>query len=107
MRGRLKPRSGTAGSGSAAQSAHSPVLPFREAVIALLRWFEHARLTGVIIGGVAVALLGRARYTHDLDALALTADGRDNWPALFNSARDTGFTLRAADPVGFAARTRM
>jgi hypothetical protein len=61
----------------------------------------------VVIGGVAVALLGRARYTRDLDALALTADGRDNWPALFNSARDTGFTPRAADPVGFAERTRM
>lgn len=107
IRGRRKPRSGTAGSGSAAQSANSPVLPFREAVIALLRWFEHARLTGVVIGGVAVALLGRARYTRDLDALALTADGRDNWSALFSSARDTGFTPRADDPVGFAERTRM
>lgn len=106
-RAKRKSKSGTAGSGSGTYSDIPPVLPFREAVIALLRWFDRARLTGVVIGGVAVALLGRARQTRDLDALAVTAYDHDDWPFLFSSARETGFVPREADPVGFAQQTRM
>jgi hypothetical protein len=97
-RKRTQPRSraGTAGSISAAHSAEPSVLPFREATIALLRWYEHTRLTGAVIGGVAVALLGR--YTRDLDAVELTT--RDDWAALFSSAHDTRLVPRATDPIG-------
>ena len=45
--------------------------PFRATIEALNRLFQNFDQRGVIIGGVAVGLLGKPRYTADVDAVVL------------------------------------
>ena len=45
--------------------------PFRATIKALHRLLEKFNNRGVIIGGVAVGLLGKPRYTADVDAMFL------------------------------------
>lgn len=42
-----------------------PELPVA-AIRDMLRWFKSTDVPGVVIGGVAVSIQGRARYTRDL-----------------------------------------
>lgn len=98
--------SGTGGRPSAGRSSPK-TLPFRDAVAALLDWLERAGLCGVVIGGVAVSLLGRARLTRDLDALAVSLADRDDWPLLLGTASACGLISRRTDAIRFAQRTRM
>lgn len=50
---------------------------------------------GVIIGGVAVSLFGRPRYTVDLDAVILL--NLSDIPRLLQSASNLGFEPRIED----------
>lgn len=45
--------------------------PFLEPLEALQRLLSRFNERGVIIGGAAVSILGRARYTEDIDAMFL------------------------------------
>lgn len=45
--------------------------PFHDPLESLERLFSHFDHQGVVIGGVAVSLLGQARFTEDLDAMLL------------------------------------
>jgi hypothetical protein len=49
------------------KSAALPLEPLRD----LLAWWKQARVRGMIIGGLAVSLLGRPRTTRDVDAVIL------------------------------------
>jgi predicted nucleotidyltransferase len=60
---------------------------------------------GVIIGGVAVSLLGIPRYTVDLDAVFLVS--LDDVPRLLAEAAKQGIEPRIADPIGFARKNRV
>lgn len=53
------------------QSAPSGITPLLEPLMTLQRLLEHFDNQGVIIGGIAASLLGKPRFTADLDAVIL------------------------------------
>jgi hypothetical protein len=60
---------------------------------------------GLVIGGLAVALLGRPRVTRDVDALVLLAEER--WPAFLEAGSALGFVPRQPDTLAFAREARV
>jgi hypothetical protein len=56
---------------------------------------EKAGFPFLVLGGLASSLVGRLRWTHDIDFLVLPEDARDVLAAL----RDAGFTTEETDPV--------
>ena len=56
---------------------------------------ERAGLPFLVLGGLASALVGRPRWTHDIDFLVRPDDARDVLSAL----RSAGFTTEETDPV--------
>ncbi len=60
---------------------------------------------GIIIGGVAVSLLGRARYTADADAIIFLSI--DDLPKLLRAAANEGFTPRVANFKALARASRI
>ena len=59
----------------------------------------------MIIGGVAVSLLGAPRYTADLDAVVLV--NLHDVPRLLDEAAKLGITSRISDPTAFAQKSRV
>jgi hypothetical protein len=60
---------------------------------------------GLIIGGIAASLLGRARVTADVDVLLMAPDL--DIAAVLELARTEGLEPRIADAGGFAGRSRV
>ncbi len=56
---------------------------------------EKAGFPFLVLGGLASSLVGRLRWTHDIDFLVLPEDARDVLEAL----RGAGFTTEETDPV--------
>ncbi|MBI5299003.1 MAG: nucleotidyl transferase AbiEii/AbiGii toxin family protein [Deltaproteobacteria bacterium] len=79
--------------------------PFKATLTDLLVWFRKSPVQGLIIGGVAVSLLSRPRFTEDIDAMILL-DG-SKWASFLESGAQFGFVSRIPDPLHFARRTRM
>lgn len=77
---------------------HDPL----EALERLLAKFDHQ---GVIIGGLAVSLLGEARFTEDLDAMVLLSI--DDIPNFLEVARQEGIAPRIDGAAEFAKRNRV
>ena len=71
----------------------------------LTAWFKAKKVRGVIIGGVAVAFLGRPRTTRDVDAVVLLPEER--WREFLKAGADYGFVPRFKDTLEFAHRARM
>jgi predicted nucleotidyltransferase len=69
------------------------------------RWLERTQTSGVVIGGVAASLLGRPRYTRDIDALVLLEE--KSWAEFLSSAAKFGFQPRRTDALQFARKTRV
>ena len=67
--------------------------------------FEDARVPAAVVGGVAVSLLGRPRFTRDIDALVDLDETR--WPDLVEAARRAGIVPRIEDALEFASRSRV
>jgi len=78
-----------------------PVAPLPD----LIQWWQSQQARGLIIGGLAVALLGRPRVTRDVDALVLLAEER--WPAFVESGSAFGFVPRQPDTLAFAHEARV
>jgi len=78
-----------------------PVAPLRD----LVHWWKSVRAQGIVIGGLAVALLGRPRVTRDIDALVLLEE--EHWPAFLDAGRQFGFAPREADVLAFAHEARV
>lgn len=78
-----------------------PVAPLPD----LMRWWRALRVQGVVIGGLAVALLGRPRVTRDVDALVLLPE--EQWPQFLKRGHDLGFVARHPDTLDFAKRNRV
>lgn len=55
------------------QPENSDITPLLEPLIALQRLLEGFNNQGVIIGGIAASLLGKPRFTADLDVVILLA----------------------------------
>jgi hypothetical protein len=75
------------------------------ALRAVAGWLGSARVPYAIIGGVAVGLQAEPRFTQAVDAVIWTDD--DVWSGLLAAGRAFGLQPRIADPLTFAARTRM
>ena len=71
----------------------------------LMKWFDAASVPSMIIGGVAASILGRARLTRDIDALALIPQAE--WPNALSLAASYGIVARIDDALDFARRSRM
>ena len=79
-------------------SFHDPL----EALEKLLSYFGNR---GVIIGGVAVSLLGQARFTEDLDAMILLSV--DEIPHFLTIAKKEGIEPRISQAADFARQNRV
>ena len=79
--------------------------PLLAALRDLLSWLEHARVPGLVIGGVAVSILGRPRVTRDIDAVVLLDQSR--WDRFLDLGAQYGFVARRADAIEFARRARV
>ncbi len=79
-------------------SFHDPL----EALEKLLSHFDHQ---GVVIGGVAVSLLGQARFTEDLDAMVLLSV--EEIPCFLTAAKKEGIEPRISQAEEFARRNRV
>lgn len=71
----------------------------------LLKWWRSQHTRGMVIGGLAVALLGRPRVTRDIDALILLPE--ELWPAFLESGGKFGFLPRQSDTLAFAHEARV
>lgn len=71
----------------------------------LVAWLEDAGVPGVVIGGIAASLQGRARVTKDIDLL-VSADA-DRWQALVDRGARFGLVARISNAVEFARKSRV
>jgi hypothetical protein len=78
-----------------------PVAPLAD----LMKWWRSQKARGLVIGGLAVALLGRPRVTRDVDALILLAEKL--WPAFIEAGSKFGFVPRQTDTLAFAHEARV
>lgn len=67
--------------------------------------FDDAGVSAVVVGGVAVSLLGRPRFTRDIDALVDLDEAR--WPDLVEAAHRARIVPRIEDALPFARRSRV
>ena len=79
-----------------------PLLEPLEALQRLLSRFDNR---GVIIGGTAVSMLGRARFTEDVDAMFLLSI--QDIPRLLEAAKEEGIEPRIENAVEFAKKSRV
>ncbi len=79
--------------------------PFRATIEALHRLLEKHDDRGVIIGGIAVGLLGKPRYTADVDAMFLLST--QDIPQFLESARAENIIPRVQNVEEFARKTRV
>ena len=86
----------------------SPIDPqdfFHDPLESLERLLSQFDNQGVIIGGIAVSLLGQARFTEDLDAMVLLSI--DEIPHFLEAAKSEGIEPRIAQADDFARRNRV
>jgi predicted nucleotidyltransferase len=79
--------------------------PFFEPLESLQRLLVRFNDRGVIIGGTAVSVLGKARFTEDIDAMFLLSI--KDIPHLLAEAKKEGIEARVEDAAGFARKTRV
>lgn len=79
-----------------------PLLEPLEALQRLLSRFDNR---GVIIGGTAVSMLGRARFTEDVDAMFLLSI--QDIPRLLEAAKEEGIEPRIENAAEFAKKSRV
>lgn len=79
--------------------------PLQAAIRDLAAWADDQNVPLVLIGGVAVSLLGRPRLTRDVDAVAFLSD--DRWASFLSSGASYGLVPRGTDVLEFARQTRV
>src|SRR4030067_480657 len=87
------------------QSAPRGITPLLEPLMALQRLLEHFDNQGVIIGGIAASLLGKPRFTADIDAVILLSV--EDLPKLIDAASEQGIAPRFDDAGAFARKNRV
>ncbi len=78
---------------------------FHDPLESLERLLSHFDYQGVIIGGIAVSLLGQARFTEDLDAMILLSI--EEIPNFLALAHKEGIEPRITQADDFARRNRV
>lgn len=104
-RGKSGSKADGTGSGRASVPDRQPLTPLLAALRHLADWFKAAGIQGIIVGGVAASILGRPRFTRDIDALVILEEER--WPELLETGKQCGFDPRLSDPLEFARRSRV
>ncbi|MBN1449681.1 MAG: nucleotidyltransferase [Anaerolineales bacterium] len=79
--------------------------PFRETIESLQRLLQKYENRGVIIGGIAVGLLGKPRFTADVDALFLLSI--DDIPRFLEFAHEESIVPRIQNAKEFARKNRI
>lgn len=79
--------------------------PLLVALRDLTAWFTAEAVSGVLIGGVAVSLLGRPRFTRDIDYMVVLDETR--WEGFLASGTRFGFVPRRPDAIAFARKVRV
>jgi len=79
--------------------------PFHTTLEAVQRLLAKFSERGVIIGGVAVSLLGKPRYTEDLDAMFLLSI--EDIPRFLSAAKEEGIEPRQENAAEFARKNRV
>lgn len=79
--------------------------PFRATIESLNRLLQNHNYRGVIIGGVAVGLLGKPRYTADVDAVFLLSI--EDIPRFVQLARAENIVPRIQNAEDFARKSRV
>jgi hypothetical protein len=69
------------------------------------KWLEAIPAEAVIVGGVAVSLLSRPRFTQDIDALVILSDSE--WERAMISAAPYGIVPRIDRALEFARRSHV
>ncbi|MCX5752982.1 MAG: hypothetical protein NTW97_04965 [Candidatus Krumholzibacteria bacterium] len=82
------------------RSGEQSLTPFRDPLRALQDLLEALGERGVIIGGIAVSLLGRPRFTADVDVVFLLE--MEELPRFLREAAARGIEARIADAETFA-----
>lgn len=76
-----------------------------EPISALEKVMKQSKCKWMIIGGVAASLLGKPRFTADIDAIATIED--EEILGILKSASKRGFMPRIKKPIEFAKRNRV
>jgi predicted nucleotidyltransferase len=79
--------------------------PFFEPLESLQRLLARFNERGVIIGGTAVSVLGKARFTEDIDAMFLLS--LQDIPRLLEAAKEEGIEPRIENAGAFAKKSRV
>ncbi|MCQ3937521.1 MAG: hypothetical protein DPW18_10810 [Chloroflexi bacterium] len=79
--------------------------PFRSAIEAIQRLLEKFDNRGVVIGGIAVGLLGRPRFTEDVDAIFLLST--EDIVKFLEAAKAEDIQPRIPDVEEFARKSRV
>jgi len=79
--------------------------PFHEPLESLQRLLSRFNERGVIIGGAAVSILGKARYTEDIDTMFLLSI--KDIPQLLEAASEEGIEPRIDNAAEFARKSRV
>ncbi|MBV6394484.1 MAG: hypothetical protein HFACDABA_00049 [Anaerolineales bacterium] len=79
--------------------------PFRAAIEALNRLMQKHDNRGVVIGGIAVGLLGKPRFTADIDAMFLLYNA--DLPRFLELARAEDIVPRIENAEVFARKSRV
>lgn len=79
--------------------------PFAEPLKAVQQLIQAYHQQGIVIGGVAASLLGKPRFTADIDLVLLLSV--DHLPDLVQKAKQVGLHPRIADAENFARKHRV
>lgn len=82
------------------------VEPLSEPLKSLYNLLVRFNQRGVVIGGIAASLLGRPRYTEDLDAMFLLSS-TDEIRSFLDASANEGFEPRIKDVLDFAKKNRV
>jgi hypothetical protein len=82
-----------------------PLVPLLATLRDLAAWLEAAKAPYLVIGGVAVSLIGRPRVTADVDAVVLLPEA--DWENLARAGKSFGMVPRLEDALAFARKARI
>ena len=88
--------------GNTKRSSPNDLTPLLGPLIALQNLIKHYDNQGVIIDGIAASLLGKPRFTADIDAVILL--GVEDLPNLIDAASEQGIVSRIGDAEAFARK---
>ena len=86
-------------------SGENSLSAFHNVLQELSAWLRASSVEGVVIGGVAVVLLGRPRMTRDVDMLVWLDD--EQLPAFLAEGQRRGFSSRFTNPLEFAKKSHI